>query len=61
MHVKIFLCITAALVLLGIITVNPCGLGESGSILGRTYGIDGSRGKELCSLTKNKLCSLCKK
>ena len=61
MHIKLFLCIIAALVLLGIITVSPCGFGESGSVLGRTYGIDGGRGKELCSLARNKLCSLCKK
>ena len=61
MHIKIFLCIVAVLILLGIITVTPCQHGESGSLIGRMYGFDGARGKELCAIAKNKICSLCKK
>ena len=61
MHIKIFLIFFAFLILLGIITVSPCQMGKSGSFLGRTYGIDGYRGKELCSVVKGKLCVLCKK
>lgn len=55
MHLKIFLCIFAALILLGIITVTPCAMGQSCSFLGRSYGIDCGRAKELCSLTGEKL------
>lgn len=61
MHIKIFLCVLAILILLGIITVTPCQIGDECSVLGRTYGVDGGRGRELCSIAKKKLCSLCKK
>jgi hypothetical protein len=57
MHVKIILCVTAALILLGIITVTPCAIGQRGSILGRSYGLDCGRAKELCSIFKGHICS----
>ena len=61
MHLKIFLCVTAALVLLGVITVTPCALGTGSSFLGRTYGIDNGRAKELCSISRDKLRMMCAK
>ena len=35
MHLKIFLCLTAAAILLGIVTVTPCQRGQKLSLLGR--------------------------
>ena len=57
MHLKIILCVTAVLILLGIITVTPCAIGQKGSLLGRSYGIDCGRANELCSLLKGRICS----
>ena len=47
MHVRIFLCLTSLLILLGIVTVSPCAWGEKCSLFGRKYHWDGGRLEEL--------------
>ncbi len=47
MHLKIFLCLTAAAILLGIVTVTPCQRGQKRSVLGRAYALDTARCGEL--------------
>ena len=47
MHLKIFLCLTAAAILLGIVTVTPCQRGQKLSLLGRAYALDTARCGEL--------------
>ena len=47
MHPKIFLCLTAAAILLGIVTVTPCQRGQKLSLLGRAYALDTARCGEL--------------
>lgn len=47
MHLKIFLCIAALLIVLGIITVSPCASEQPGSLCGRCYGLDTARCNEL--------------
>lgn len=61
MHLKIFLCIFVFLILLGIITVTPCAMGQKNSLLGRCYGFDQNRLKELSDKAKDKICTMCKK
>ncbi len=61
MHLKIFLCIFALAIVLGIITVTPCPRGQKCSILGRTYAIDSHRGEELVENTKSLFAKLFKK
>lgn len=58
---KILLMIAVLAVLLGVITVTPCAMGQKGSLFGRTYGFDSCRVKELSTKMKEKLCSLCNK
>lgn len=56
MHLKIFLCVTAAAIVLGIVTVSPCTDGKKCSLLGRAYGFDGNRVSELCNKVKSMVC-----
>lgn len=61
MHLKIFFTLFAVALVLGIITVTPCACGKKGSLLGRCFGVDSYRAKELCSMSKDKISSMCKK
>lgn len=47
MHMKIFLCLVAAAIFLGIVTVTPCQRGQKCSLLGRAYALDTARCGEL--------------
>ena len=61
MHLKIFLCIFALAIVLGIITVTPCPRGQKCSILGRSYSINSERGAELAENAKSFFAKICKK
>lgn len=56
-ELKILLALAVLAVLLGVITVTPCATGQKGSFLGRAYGLDSCRVKELTSKMKEKLCT----
>ena len=56
MHLKIFLCVAAAAIVLGIVTVSPCADGKKCALLGRTYGFDSGRVSELCGKVKQLVC-----
>ena len=57
-ELKILMMVIFFAVVLGIITVTPCG-GQKG-FLGRCYGFDQGRCKELGSKMKNSLTAICK-
>lgn len=61
MHLKIFICIFALAVILGIITVTPCPSGQKHSLLNRAYAYDAVRCGELCDMLRNKICCICSK
>ena len=56
MHVRIFLCLTSLLILLGIVTVSPCAWGEKCSLFGRKYHWDEGRLEELTDKVRNTVC-----
>ena len=58
---KILLCLLMAALLLGLIIVKPCAMGQKGSLLGRCYAFDGGRWNELTDKMKNTVCHCCKK
>lgn len=53
MHLKLFLCLTAAAILLGVVTVTPCKRGQKCSLLGRAYALDTARCGELMNDMKD--------
>ena len=57
-ELKILLMITFIALILGIITVTPCA-GKKG-FLGRCYGFDKGRCKELAGKAKNAMSDMCK-
>ncbi len=57
-ELKILMMIVFLAVILGIITVTPCG-GQKG-FLGRCYGFDQGRCKELACKAKNAMTDMCK-
>lgn len=59
-ELKILLALAVLAVLLGVITITPCAMGQKGSFLGRTYALDSCRVKELSCKMKEKFCTLCK-
>ena len=61
MHLRIFLCLLSALVLLGILTVTPCPRGQKFSLFGRAYAVDTARAGELIDGLRGLLCRCCKK
>ncbi len=60
-ELKILLALAVLAVLLGVITITPCAMGQKGSVLGRSYALDTCRVKELFGKMKGKLSSLCNK
>ncbi|MBQ7779177.1 MAG: hypothetical protein IJ404_01680 [Clostridia bacterium] len=57
-EIKILMMIAFLALILGIITVTPCA-GNKG-LLGRCYGIDRGRCKELAGKAKNAINGMCK-
>lgn len=60
-ELKILCCLLMAALLLGIITVTPCAMGQRGSLLGRCYGFDTCRFGELTDKMKTCICRRCGK
>ena len=59
-ELKILMMVIFFAVVLGIITVTPCPSGQKNSVLGRCYGFDSCRCKELGCKVKNAVSSMCK-
>ncbi len=59
-ELKILMMIVFFAVVLGIITVTPCPPGQKNSLLGRCYGFDSCRCKELGGKMKNAMTDMCK-
>ncbi len=57
-ELKIVIMLFVLAVLLGVITVLPSGEGDKCTFLGRKYGIDSCRCRELCCKAKGAISSM---